>query len=148
MKIIALDIDGVLNREDGNHSSDHIDVDMVASLNKVIKATGVKVVITSTWRASMSKDDIQSHLNKFGFIGDIIGMTDDNAKSRFAQISDWMDDNGADDFVILDDIDVFKGLRHIGAFVRMANNHFFQTDKLVGLTDDIANKMIARLNNN
>ena len=145
-KVLFLDIDGVLNIEDGKRGSNHIDKGMVMRLNKVLSETGAKVVISSTWRCSMTKEEIDLHLRGCGFIGDIVGMTADNDKSRFAQISDWMDENWADDFVILDDIDVFSHMRNIPAFVRIADKHFFRTDKLVGLTDEIADRMIARLN--
>lgn len=141
-----LDIDGVLNKEDGLNGLDHIDKDMVANLNKIISSTGAKVVISSTWRCSMSKDQIQNHLNKFGFIGEIIGMTDDNNKSRFAQISDWLDNNTVNDFIILDDMGVMDHLLHISSFKKLANNHFFQTNSLIGLTKDISDRIIERFN--
>lgn len=144
--IIFLDIDGVLNKNDGLRSANHIDKDMVSILNRIIDSTGAKVVISSTWRCSMSQDLIQNHLNSFGFTGNIIGMTDDNDKSRFNQISDWMDDNGADDFIILDDTGVMDHLIHLAPFKRIADKHFFQIDGMVGLTDDIADKIINRLN--
>jgi len=147
MKIIFLDIDGVLNRQDGLNGPDHIDKDMVANINKIISSTGAKVVITSTWRCSMSQDQIQDHLNKFGFIGNIIDMTDDNNKSRFNQISDWLDSNTVSDFIILDDTGVMDHLLHLSSFKKLANKHFFQTKSLVGLTKDISDKIIDRLNN-
>lgn len=146
-KVLFLDIDGVLNLEDGNRDSNHIDKDMVAHLNWIIKSTGVKVVISSTWRSSMSAAQIHDHLSKFGFDGDIIGCTADNGKARFAQISDWLDDHGAHDFIILDDMSVMDHLLHLPAFAKIAKIHFFQTDKSVGLTSDIADKIIDRLNN-
>jgi len=147
MKVIFLDIDGVLNKQDGLNGPDHIDSNMVLNLNNIINATGAKVVISSTWRCSMSQDQIQDHLNKFGFTGTIIGMTDDNNKARFTQISDWLDNNTVSDFIILDDMGVMDHLLNMPSFKKLASKHFFQTDSLIGLTKDISDIIISRLNN-
>lgn len=66
MKIIFLDIDGVLNHEDFyrerfekryddgaiEHPYSEIDPKTVQRLNKIIEETGANIVISSTWRHS------------------------------------------------------------------------------------------------
>ena len=90
MKIIFLDIDGVLNHQDwykrrhNTISQEEIaskypfyefDPVSVANLNLIIDETGAKVVISSTWRHGRSVEDLQGLLNQVGFIGDVIDKT-------------------------------------------------------------------------
>jgi len=150
LSVIFLDIDMVLNTLDfiNNHPSsntdNHIDPDKISILNRIIKATGMKVVISSTWRATFSPQRMQDHLIKFGFIGQVIDNTDDNNKSRFNQIQDWMDNNLVEDFVIIDDDGVMDHLIHMPSFKSIADKHFFQTNPKIGLTNDIADRIIGR----
>ena len=123
MKIIFLDIDGVLNsaaylkrwrdetfrHEKGEKKGDRwiemIDELAVPLLNKIIEVTGAKVVISSTWRILNSAEMIQTYLNKKGFVGEIIGCTprlpfDD----RGTEIERWLKTHDpVESFVILDD---------------------------------------------
>ena len=62
MKIIFLDIDGVLNsdrydREQGIYEAGIIDVSRVALIKEIIDKTDAKVVLTSTWRHHWDKDE-------------------------------------------------------------------------------------------
>lgn len=89
-KLIFLDIDGVLNcnatfaafrpDEDGLQAlprtwENMIETRFVERLNKLIKMTGAKIVISSSWRISNSLDDIRKYLKNKGCVGDIIGET-------------------------------------------------------------------------
>jgi len=71
MKLIFLDIDGVLN----SHGNPKIEHDKVLLLNEIVKETGAKVVITSTWRIGQSIDTLQKTLNDLDFVGNIVGKT-------------------------------------------------------------------------
>ena len=44
-------------------------------LNELIKKTGAKVVITSTWRLSRSVEELQRVLDYKGFEGEVIAKT-------------------------------------------------------------------------
>ena len=59
MKVIFLDIDGVLNSDEyidraknSQGIERHIDIDKVKLLKKAIDETGAKTVLTSSWRNS------------------------------------------------------------------------------------------------
>lgn len=93
MKVIFLDIDGVLNHEKwykkrmslkdtigSKEWSEHypfyeFDPESVHRLNKIIDETGAKVVVSSTWRHGRSVQDLQYILERVGFIGEIIDKT-------------------------------------------------------------------------
>jgi hypothetical protein len=49
MRVLFLDIDGVMNHE-GMKSHQTFDPDAVCRLNRIIKETGCKIVLSSTWR--------------------------------------------------------------------------------------------------
>ena len=52
MKVIFLDIDGVLNNQTllYHYGLDYIDGDMVELLKHVVSATGAEIVLSSSWR--------------------------------------------------------------------------------------------------
>lgn len=98
MKIIFLDIDGVLNcwsclsaYIEENHDNDCIATEHVAHLNAIVKRTGAKVVISSTWRILMHMEDIKEHLDWAGFQGEVIGKTPRLGRDRGHEIQAWLD---------------------------------------------------------
>ena len=117
MKIIFLDFDGVLNSrrwiEEHHHlfPDDHIfmhenvDEQAVARVQKIIDATGAKIVISSTWRLLNSLEKLKKLLAAHGLSGEVIGVTPrGNRGERGDEIQTWVDENGPiESFVILDD---------------------------------------------
>ena len=125
MKIIFLDIDGVLNSVDSceragkNFFSDNPDPEHIKWLNFIIEQTGAKIVISSTWRKHCTYLSLWRLLDAFGFKGTIIGATPETNDIRGNEIRCWIDryTNGRDwrltktddkldpieSFVILDD---------------------------------------------
>lgn len=104
MKIIFLDIDGVLNHQEwykkryntiskkeivSNYPLYEFDPVSVANLNLIILETGAKVVISSTWRHGRSVEDLQSLLNQVGFIGEVIGKTPNISAKLNTEDSDY-----------------------------------------------------------
>ena len=88
MKVLFLDFDGVLNscrymrenwrRFEGSvlhRVSDAIDRAAVARLNQVVERTGAKVVISSSWRKSVTLSSLRRLLRVTGFCGEVIGST-------------------------------------------------------------------------
>ncbi len=82
MKIIFLDIDGVLATSDtyseaGSGLDDHalISKDCINALNKLVEQTDAKVVITSAWRYGRDTEYFQLLLSDRGFVGEVIDMT-------------------------------------------------------------------------
>ncbi len=82
LPIIFLDFDGVLNNtvhafnaKGKDWQNQELDRDCIERLNNLIKETGAKVVVTSTWRLNRTVEELQSILNKYGFEGQVIGKT-------------------------------------------------------------------------
>jgi len=88
MKIIFLDIDGVLNHQlfyeeksqnqrykEIGHPLCDLDPKAVGYLNTLIEDTGAQVVISSTWRKGKTVQAMQELLEKVGFKGKVIGLT-------------------------------------------------------------------------
>jgi hypothetical protein len=118
MRVIFLDIDGVLNslnyeREIQNHpatSDDYYNWNMdqraVRRLNRIVEKTGAVVVVSSAWRTDMGS--VYNHLEAHGFTGKIVGSTPVlhrvGGVPRGDEIQMWLDEHDAvEAFVILDD---------------------------------------------
>jgi len=114
-KIIFLDIDGVLNSNDwyvrrqNEYEMDAVenqypfyefDPKAINRLNEIIKSTGAKVVVSSTWRLGRSVEELQTILNMVGFIGEVIDKTahfssiDGYTVPRGCEIEAWLDKKG------------------------------------------------------
>ena len=123
MKIIFLDVDGVLNnrkafkqgKKDGfPHGVSLVwDPDCVDRLNKIIEKTGAKIVVSSTWR--LYDDAYKVLIEVMGIKGEFIGCTPDHMRMvqdscRGNEISEWMKENKEEGpIVILDDDSDMEG---------------------------------------
>ena len=166
MKIIFLDIDGVLNTRNymiKNHErvvrfySDYkemyknnfnlhvdrlmldIDYEKLNILRDIVEKTNAKIVIISSWKSLGVYDEVAKRLIEMGI--PIIGKTDDGLDGRGHGIYRYLNTHNVIDYVILDD-DIFSDydenlLRHL---VKTS----FYTD---GLTDKHAKKLIKMMNN-
>lgn len=108
MRVIFLDVDGVLNSEDYllkleaqhrllGHTEPaspkrettcdcfklyhQIDRDAVARVNRIATATGAKIVVSSTWRKLFDPPDLRRVLEAHGLAVEIIGQTPDGHKT-------------------------------------------------------------------
>ena len=151
MKVLFLDIDGVLNsnqyfksktfdnREaEMGYPYSHFDTVAIHRLNKITDATGVKIVLSTSWRGMSDTVEV---LYSVGLKGNIIGSTpylDLIPKARRGdEIQKWLDTHEVEDYVILDDDpDMLDSQK----------DNFFQTDYKLGLTTEIANQIIEKLN--
>lgn len=85
MRIVFLDIDGVLNHSatrGAMWSEDEplpipIAPECMARLNRLIAETGAKIVISSSWRLFARWEDLGPALMRHGLVGDVIGETPD-----------------------------------------------------------------------
>lgn len=98
MKIIFLDIDGVLNSSktirkagprDAGYPESHIDEAMVGRLNSIIDATGAFCVLSSSWRVLWPLKEMGELLRRKGFRGSLIDATGRNS-TRGLEIRDWL----------------------------------------------------------
>lgn len=151
MKIIFLDIDGVLNSRlyaekhinEPNEADSKVQYPMseidpvsVSLLNKLIEDTGAEIVVSSTWRLNRTVEQLQSILESRGFKGKIIGFTpslhrSEPAMLRGNEIYKWIEDNIPYDereklkYVILDDD---------SDMLYWQRNNFILIDSYCGLT--------------
>lgn len=156
MKIIFLDIDGVLNSD--SILSEYIpEIDgeyypyqphLVENLNSILKRTDARIVVSSTWRLGESVERLQYLLTHMGVKGEVVGKTDsysDKFVVRGNEILKWIQDNqnllGCHhydfyDYVIIDDdSDMLYSQR----------NNFVHIQDEEGLTKEYAEQAIEIL---
>lgn len=111
LKIIFLDIDGVLNTSETVSNNIYLDWERVKLLDEVCEKTGAALVLSSAWRIMHSRDNIDFALRQVGlFHGRIIGETinlrpDDEIEGqrRGQEIQHYLDKHKPYRFVIVDD---------------------------------------------
>lgn len=163
MKILFLDIDGVLNAHepfDREVGSCRIYYDKVQRLNHVLRKTGAVIVLSTAWRylilnGNMKLSGFDWLLRSHGVLGNrIIGHTAADTihdgtwngvagtwpihNERGKQITGWLARNQeqVDYYAVVDDLDLG---------IREEKHPFVQTDGKVGLTDTNADELIALL---
>ncbi len=134
MKVVFLDIDGVLNSVDwmiksaGTFDNNQIDPDTVVRLNQITDTTGAKIVVSSVWRVLPTFDQLQRMLKAYGITAEVIDATPENVASgegsRELEILAWLSSNEVDQFLIIDD----EGMDKLKA-------HHVKTDTQSGLLD-------------
>ena len=86
MRVVFLDIDGVLNHATTRHdvapsTTEPLPIpiapECMQRLNRLIAETGAKVVISSSWRKFARWQDLGPALVRHGLVGDVIGETPD-----------------------------------------------------------------------
>lgn len=136
MKILFLDIDGVVNcRTTKERHGPFIGIDpkLANIIRRIISETNCKVVLSSTWRLNEdSRNEVRNKVCQF---------VDQTINSRYGQrgdeIIEWLNRNGIftyNDYAILDDNNDFYDWQPL-----------FRTSFETGITDKIANEVIAHL---
>lgn len=108
MKVIFLDIDGVLNSDEYIDRAKnvqgierHIDIEKVKLLKKAIDETGAKTVLTSSWRNSKDFGPLRELLAKYEIYFDVTPFIN---WERGLEIKQWLSTHkGVEDYIILDD---------------------------------------------
>jgi len=145
MKIIFLDVDGVLNNDNHiyKYGSNYIDNNLLNLLVALVKSTNAELVLSSTWRLFHEyKKIIDEKLSKFNIkILDSTPLIKHNRPgwiSRSEEIKTWLNEHPqVSKFVILDDeIEAGEGFEE----------NFHKTESSIGLTEDIAFEIIYYLN--
>lgn len=157
MKIIFLDIDGVLNN---HHSlglnryiptplilnervSHHLSPWCMHCLNEIIEKTNAKVVVSSTWRLGETTERLQAILNFYGFKGEVIGRTpyftfsDSRRGDEIQHYISFDLEEDLESFVIIDDD---SDMKHLLKFL-------VKTDATNGLNKKDVSKCVRVLNN-
>lgn len=112
MKILFLDIDGVLNYSElpitlNQDKIPDIKPDLATKVNEIIKATKAKIVMSSAWRNRFSPKEWKIFLAKHGLFADVISLIPRlPGHHRLDEIKLWLQSNKVDKFVIIDDINM------------------------------------------
>ena len=112
--VLFLDFDGVINSMRSRHKLgwNQFSRPMVERVNRIVQATGCKVVVSSAWRLRSAEDGPEPSVDRMrrilgenGFIGDVIDVTPGSLTGyRGHEIQKWLDKHpGYGPFVILDD---------------------------------------------
>lgn len=118
VKIIFLDIDGVLNSTETAPQPREgvaawLDPRNVAALNLVIERTGALLVVSSSWRLTTPLSQLRQALNEAGCIGVVLDVTPELPLGRGGEIQAWLDQNPSTTaWVILDDALDLRPLGH------------------------------------
>ena len=155
MKVVFLDIDGVLNCE-GSRSRcagyRGIDDKKAENLAKIVKATGAKIVLISTWKDDWRKTDkayqgmmanyLDKKLKKQGLTA--LDKTRDYVSERYLSrgegILEYLTCHEVESYVVLDDFQFdYDSCGLTGNYVKTDNYNG-------GLTEELAEKAIGILN--
>jgi hypothetical protein len=148
MKIIFLDIDGVLNSHStqGGEHGYRLDSAAALRLNTLARQTGARIVVTSDWRRYYGLQRCTEILCAHGVSVEIIDATpnlekraavedDDDfepteyfQRLRRSEIESWIEAHEVHGFVVLDDLAVFD----------RDHPNMVQTDAELGLTEEDA----------
>ena len=158
MKVIFLDVDGVLNSEkfwekqtqsfrytaalNEGKTDDEISVianfdpDAVAWVNYIVARTNAEVVMSSTWRSDYN---IPFKMRYAGLLRPIYGITPfSKDRHRGTEIKKWLDDHPeVTHYVILDDDN---------DMLEEQLEHFVQTGWVEGLNEECADRAVEILN--
>ena len=110
MKVIFLDIDGVLNSDEyfdrikdlNLHGiQSQIDIEKIKLLKKAIDETGANVVLTSSWRYTKNAQSLKELLLEYNIHTD---STPFLQNERGLEIKKWLENNpNLENYIILDD---------------------------------------------
>lgn len=141
MKVLFLDIDGVLNKRSDwevimpNMSNKLLNRVLLGRVHTIIKETNCKIVLSSTWR--IFEKDIK-YLEEYGQL-DIFDKTPMLKGPRGLEIQAWLEEYPeVETYAIVDDD---------GDMLESQLGNFFQTEQLHGLTEGIAYRITYKLNN-
>jgi len=143
MKVLFLDIDGVCNSAEYAKSRPKggllgIDPKLAKKVRRVIKETGCEVVLSSTWRLyDKSRHDVRRDVCGFLDVTPNFQAGAQNGRTeRGYEVQDWLDRHpDVEVYAILDDDSDF-----------LEDQWLFKTTFKLGITDEIAAKVIAHLN--
>lgn len=104
MKVVFLDIDGVLNIG-GKLNIGKIEKHLVKRLNRLTSKEDVHVVITSSWGLYYDVEEIINIFKNNGFIGNIKEYLFGDLP-RAERIKKWVSEHSCSQFVVIDDRDL------------------------------------------
>ena len=155
MKILFLDVDGVLNCESTKERfNSYIGVEQskISLLKEIVEATGAKIVLSSTWRINMLwyKQGINVKLDEYNYLVDelakqgltIFDITPSHKDSwRGREIQEWLETTTEkiDGYVVIDDDTYDIAKEHRGHLLTTSWRHGLKPNA-VKIAIDILNK--------
>lgn len=132
MKVLFLDVDGVLNSRSTTNFSDLYPIDpyMAFLVGRIQLQTDCEVVLSSSWRNHPEGvENVSKRVVK------LLDKTPNIDSFRGNEVKAWLDEHPeVENYAILDDDGNFH-----------PDQHLFQTTFETGLTDEIAEKVIEHL---
>lgn len=135
MKILFLDIDGVVNcmyTAQRHRGMIGIDPFMALMVDRIIQQTGCKVVLSSTWRLwPDSREEVKKQVCEFIDVTPVL-----SGEERGEEVAQWLAEHPeVEKYAILDDNSDFR-----------PGQPLFKTSWIEGLTDEICKEVIKFLN--
>jgi hypothetical protein len=176
-KYLFLDIDGVLNhdewfesvlykRHQENWKKSMFDPECVARVNKILEATGARLVVSSSWRSMTDLEEIFAGVGLpttfwrtphadyiYPDLDPIRDLYNDDIRYwRGSEIKYFLEQHPADNYVILDD-DCDMLDEQLDHFIQTCSDKIHTQDLYInnngsGLTETVMNKAIDILNGN
>jgi hypothetical protein len=137
MKVLFLDVDGVLNCEEAFRNEKYreispyiIEAEKVAMVQRIVSETGCSIVLSSTWR---NHEEGKKNVRDRGI--DFIDCTPNTSFMRGVEIKLWLDHHPevTKHAILDDDSDM------------LPDQKLFQTSWKTGLTDKITQQVIEYL---
>lgn len=138
MKVLFLDVDGVLNTHN-NGGLYTLNKTRIRRLAQVVSTTGCKIVLSSTWRKdpiALRRLSNRLFYRKIKLIGTTTVDYFKQRQVRGDEIQLWLDTHAVSKYAIVDDD---------SDFLDSQLPYFVKTDGNVGLTDHHVNKLIEIL---
>lgn len=140
MKVLFLDIDGVLNSREDHYSDKLITDKHLVYLKEIVDKSNCKLVLSSSWRIILDIDherslNLKNRLGKYGLT--IFDKTGNNGRYRGDQIREYLFLHPSiDKFCILDD----------DSDMEEYIDHLVKTDTRYGLLEEHIPRCLALLN--
>lgn len=152
MKIVFLDIDGVLNSQESKSRCGWllgIDGKKVKLLRKIIDETNSKIVLCSSWKSEWERNKIEQ--SEMGNYLDrklkrenlfILDKTTDKEANRGEGIINWLVDKAVEKWIVIDD-EIFDDYGQFGIMDHLVKTTFYGIDG--GLQEEHVTKAIELL---
>lgn len=153
MKVVFLDIDGVLNFYDSEAKAPGgyvgIAEKCVKNLRRIIEATNAYIVLVSTWKDEWNKEEelctpmgvyLNKKLKRHGL--HVIDKTTDKTYNRGEGIDNWLKrHDNTESWIVLDD-DIFSDYEKYNIMPHLVKTNYY----IAGLEDKHVEKAIQLLN--
>lgn len=140
MRVLFLDIDGVLNRT-GYHPGESfglrswIEPELAHRLCEVLRVIDAGIVVSSDWRRGRELELLRSELLAAGIDGSVIDVTPEIHGPRWREIEAWMGEHDR----TLEQIAIIDDFHDMGALA----SRFVRVSPLNGLDEDAAKAVVS-----